>query len=179
MRIILLCACLTALPVSAQTNTPTHQPDQPVLASSAATNNLAAEQAVEAMRTECIKGRRTICGRIIKVLHGGLIVDSGYTNLMRHPLDRSWLIPGTVEAERDANMIEKNEPDCVCVGLVYLTDLPKSRRTKPKVLDYVVLHAFPAGHFTYNSVGTTERTVRHFSASLPIAVKLDLQVGQK
>jgi len=179
MRIILLCACLGALSVGAQTPAPAHQPDPPAQASSVASNNLAAEQAVEAMRAECIKGRRTICGRIIKMLPSGLIVDSGYTNLMRHPLDRSWLIPATVEAERDANLIEKNEPDCVCVGLVYLTDLPKSRRTKPKIMDYVVLHAFPAGHYTYNSVGTTERTVRHFSASLPIAVKLDLQVGQK
>jgi hypothetical protein len=30
---------------------------------------------------------------------------------MRHPLDRSWLIPGTVEARREPNLVEKNEAE--------------------------------------------------------------------
>jgi hypothetical protein len=126
------------------------------------------------MRAECIQGRRIICGKILKVLPTGLVVDSGYTSLMRHPLDRSWLIPGTVEAAREANLVEKNEPDCVCVGLVFVTDLPKLRRAKPKLYDYINLQAFPAGHFTYNSVGTIQRTVRRFSGSLPVAVRANL-----
>jgi hypothetical protein len=167
MRTTLLCAWLAAMPVLAQTIDPVP------------TNQFAYLQAAEAVRADCIQGRRIICGKIVKLLPGGLVVDSGYTNLMRHPLDRSWLIPSTVEAEREPNLIEKNESDCVCVGLVYLTDLPKSRRTKPKVLDYVVLEAFPAGHFTYNSVGTIQRTVRRFSGSLPVAVRFNLKAGQK
>jgi hypothetical protein len=65
------------------------------------------------------------------------------------------------------------------VGLVFLTDTPKSRRAKPKVLDYVVLDAFPTGQFTYNSVETIQRTVRRFSASLPVAVRLNLEAAQK
>jgi hypothetical protein len=97
---------------------------------------------------------------------------------MRHPLDHSWLIPRTVEAQREPNLVEKNEPDCVCVGLVYVTDLPKARRAKPKVFDYIVLPAFPTGHFTYNSMGTIQRTVRRFSASLPVAVQLNLNAAQ-
>jgi hypothetical protein len=177
LRTALLCAGLAALSTLAQTIDPAPKADSPPGASSAPTNQIDYLQAREAMRTNCIQSRRIICGKIVKVLPGGLVVDSGYTNLMRHPLDRSWLIPGTVEAEREPNMVEKNEPDCVCVGLVYVTDLPKSRRSKPKpkVLDYVILEAFPTGHFTYNSVGTIQRTVRRFSNSLPIAVRLNLQ----
>lgn len=163
-RTILWCAWLAAMPVIGQGTGPTNQIDY---------------LHVESVRASCIQGRRIVCGKILKVLPGGLIVDSGYTNLMRHPLDHSWLVPGTVEAEREANLVEKNEPDCVCAGLVYLTDTPKTRRAKPKVFDYVVLEAFPAGQFTYNSVGTVRRTVRHFSASLPVAVRLNLMSGSQ
>jgi hypothetical protein len=42
----------------------------------------------------------------------------------------------------------------------------------------VVLYAFPTGHFTYNSAGTIQRTVRRFSGSLPTAVKLNLKAKQ-
>jgi hypothetical protein len=170
MRTFLLCASLAAQTVLAQTTDSASQAN----AASAPTNQLASFQATEAMRAECIQGRRIICGKILKVLPTGLVVDSGYTSLMRHPLDRSWLIPGTVEAARETNLVEKNEADCVCVGLVFVTDLPKSRRAKPKLYDYVNLQAFPAGHFTYNSVGTIQRTVRHFSGSLPVAVRANL-----
>jgi len=45
------------------------------------------------------------------------------------------------------------------------------------VFDYVVLNAFPAGHHTYNSVETIERTVRRFSHSLPIAVRLNCEAA--
>jgi hypothetical protein len=179
MRTTLLCAWLAALPVLAQTIGPAPKADPPSDASSAPTNVIEYLQAREAIRASCIQGRRIICGRILKVLPGGLVVDSGYTNLMRRPLDRFWLIPGTVEAERERDLLEKNEPDCVCAGLVFVTDPPKSRRAKPKVFDYVVLQAFPTGHFTYNSVGTIQRTVRRFSGSLPIAVRLNLMAEQK
>jgi hypothetical protein len=177
LRAALLCAWLAALPVLAQTNVPAAKTDAPPDASSAAANRIAYRQAAAAIRTNCIQGRRIICGKILKVLPEGLVVDSGYTNLMRSPLNRSWLIPGTVEAARKPDLVEMNEPDCVCVGLVFLTDTPKSRRAKPKVFDYVVLQAFPAGHFTYNSVGTIQRTVRRFSGSLPDAVRLNLQAA--
>lgn len=178
MRIALWFVWLATLPGLAQTIGPAHKADAPPDASSTPTNQIDYLQVTEAVRANCIQGRRIICGRILKVLPGGLVVDSGYTRLMRHPLDRSWLIPSTVEAEREPNLVEKNEPDCACVGLVFLTDTPKSSRAKPKVLDYVVLHAFPTGHFTYNSVGTIQRTVRRFSGSLPIAVQLKLKAEQ-
>jgi hypothetical protein len=132
------------------------------------------EQAMERIRADCVQGRRIICGRILKILSDGLVVDSGYTNLMRPPLDKSWLVPGTAQASRPPNLVEGNEPGCVCVGKIFLMALPKSRKTpKPKPYDYVVIQAYPAGRYTFTSVGTIQRTVRRFSASLPTAVLLD------
>jgi len=61
------------------------------------------------------------------VLPDGLVVDSGYTDLLRPPLNKSWLIPGSVVASRAANVIEGREPESVCVGLVFLEDIPKAR----------------------------------------------------
>ena len=130
----------------------------------------AIEETREKIREECIQGRRTICGRILKVLPDGLVVESGYTNLLRPPLDKSWLAPGTVQATRAPNLVEANEPGCVCVGLVFLTDIPKSRSAKPKPYDYIVIQGYPAGQYTYTSVGTTQRTVRRFSALLQTAI---------
>ncbi len=133
----------------------------------------------EQIRTSCIQGRRSICGKILKVLPDGLVIESGYTNLMRYPLDRSWLVPGTATASRPPDLIEGRETDSVCVGLVFLTDIPKSRSLKPKQYDYVIIQAYPAGNYTYTSLGTIQRTVRRFSAGLPTAVALCLQAEGK
>jgi hypothetical protein len=131
------------------------------------------EQATEKIRADCVQGRRIICGRIVKALPDGLVVDSGYTSLMRPPLNKSWLIPGTVRARREANLVESNEPGSVCVGLVFLTALPKSRSTAPKPYDYVVIQGYPTGQYTYTSVGTIRRTIRSFSAALASALKVN------
>jgi hypothetical protein len=129
------------------------------------------EQATERIRTECVQGRRIVCGRILKILPDGLVVESGYTNLMRAPLDKSWLVPGTAQANLAPNLVEGKEPGCVCVGKVFLTGFPKSRRApKPKPYDYVVIQGYPAGQYTYTSIGTIQRTVRRYSASLPAAI---------
>ncbi|MGC9941804.1 MAG: hypothetical protein ABSE48_08200 [Verrucomicrobiota bacterium] len=169
MKLLTFLLLVATSPVVSAAPTPAASPASPDTSAQA----MDYMRATEAIRAICISGRRIICGKIVKVLPGGFIVDSGYTNLMRHALSRAWLIPGTVEAERRPNQIEKNEPDAVCIGLVYLTDTPRSRRGKPKLLDYVDLQAFPAGQFTYNSVGTLQRTVRHYCAGLPAAVQLN------
>ena len=140
--------------------------------------NLAAERA-EAIRSECIKGRRSICGKILKVLPDGLVVDSGYTDLMRPPLNQSWLVPGTATANRTPDLVEGHEPECVAVGLLFITDLPKSRGAKPKLYDYVVVTGYPAGQYTYTSVGDVRRTVRRFTTTLTTAVELNLQSPSK
>lgn len=138
-----------------------------------------AAQRAEQIRAECLQGRRVICGKILKVLPGGLVVDSGYTNLWRSPLDKSWLIPGTAAASRPAIEVESREPASVCVGVVFLTDLPRSRGPKPKQYDYVSLLGYPTGQSTYTSVGTVQKTVRQFSANLLKAVKLNFEAEEK
>jgi hypothetical protein len=187
MNVRLMCLFLfMALAVSAQTNT-TMLLENPAAASgtlpqssAVPTNQILLLQArTEQIRAECIQGRRSICGKIIKVLPDGLVVDSGYTNLMRYPLDRSWLVPGVATASHAANLVESHEPGSVCFGLVFLTNTPKSRRVTPKQFDYVIIQGYPAGEYTYKSIGTIERTVRRFSASLSAAVALRLQAGEK
>ncbi len=113
-----------------------------------------------------------ICGRILKVLPDGIVVDSGYTNLMRAPLNQSWLIPGSVVAGRAANLVESRQPDAICIGQVFVTDVPKPPPgRKPRVFDYVILEGFPIGEYTYASVGDLQRTVRRFSTKVAIAVR--------
>jgi hypothetical protein len=137
--------------------------------------NLTTAQTVSQARADCIQSRRVICGKILKVLPDGLIVDSGYTNLMRSPVNRSWLVPGTVLAQRATNLVEGSQPDSICLGLVFLTDLPK--KPAARVYDYVVLTGYPAGQYTYASIGDLRRTVRKFSAKLLKSVQWKL--GEK
>ncbi len=131
----------------------------------------------EQIRSTCIQNRRFICGKIVKLLPGGMVVDSGYTTLLRQPLLRSWLVPGTVTASRPENLVEGHTPDSICRGLVFLTDTPKPKQIKPELYDYVIIEAYPAGHFTYASLGEIHRTVRRYSAVLEKAVDWDLQEG--
>ncbi|HWY30918.1 MAG TPA: hypothetical protein VNX46_09200, partial [Candidatus Acidoferrum sp.] len=128
-------------------------------------------QSTEQVRSECLAGRRMICGKILRVLPDGLVVESGYTDLLRPPLTASWLVPGTVSATRTPNLVESREPGSVGVGTVFLTDLPRSRGKKPKPFDFVMLLAYPAGEATYTSVGTVQKTVRRFTGTLGVAVK--------
>jgi len=134
-------------------------------------------QRLENIRLECIQNRRTICGKILQVLPDGLVIDSGYTNIMRDPLNRKWLIPGSVQGRHAANVVEGDQPACVCIGLVFLTDLPK--KPKPKVYDYVNLIGYPTGQYTYTSVGDVRRTVRRFSAKLTHLVQRKFDESEK
>lgn len=136
-------------------------------------------QHTEQVRATCINGRRSICGKILAVLPDGLVVESGYTNLLRQPLTSSWLVPETVTASRAVNLVEGAEPGSVCVDTVFLTDYPKSKKLKPKKYDYVIIESYPAGQYTYNPLGTIHKTVRRFSAQLSKAVALNLQAEQK
>jgi uncharacterized repeat protein (TIGR03806 family) len=112
-----------------------------------------------------------ICGKILRVLPEGLVIECGYTDLLRPPLTDSWLVPGMVTATRVPNLVESREPGAICVGTVLLSDLPRSRVKKtPKQFDYVILVGYPAGEATYTSVGTVQKTVRHFTGTLATAV---------
>ena len=167
---------LAAFNLSAQNS------DFPVTSAAAKTETNAPSsnaQRAEQMRAKCLQGRRLICGKILKVLPGGLVVDSGYTDLLRPPLNKSWLVSGRVVASRPASLVESREPESVCVGVVFLTDIPKSRGAgaKPKPYDYVSLLAYPTGLYTYISVGTVQKTVRRFSANLLKAVNLNVEAA--
>jgi hypothetical protein len=185
MKIALLYFC-AALSVSAQTtqdastnSSVTTNSNSPAETFQAPTNRSASIAAsAEEIRTACIEGRRSICGKILKILPTGLIVDSGYTNLLRTPLTRSWLLPGIVSADRISDAIESNEPNSTCIGLVFVTDLPKSRGIKPKLYDYVIVEGYPAGQFTYSPIGNIQKTVRKFSAELEAAVSWNLKNSQ-
>jgi hypothetical protein len=130
----------------------------------------------EQMRSRCIAGRRSICGKILRIFPNGILVESGYTNLLRQPLTKSWLVPGSVLASRAQNLVESREPGALCAGPVFLTDLP---RGKPRQYDYVIIAGYPTGEFSYTSVGTIQRTVRRFSANLDKAVKANLAATKK
>jgi len=172
MRIALLIV-FAALSAPAQTNlvSPTNPPQ-------IQTNQNAVDaQRYEQVRMECIQNRRIICGKILKVTPEGIVVDSGYTNLMRAPLNQSWYISGTVMASRAANYVEANQPDAVCAGKVFLTDLPKLRGVEARfrVFDYVNIEGFPVGQYTYTSVGSVQHTVREFTTKLQNATLWNYQ----
>ena len=137
---------------------------------------LATQQLSEQLRAQGIAGRRSICGKILRVFPKGILVESGYTNLARAPLTKSWLIPGTVVAARGEGMVETREPGAMCIGTVFLTDLP---RGKPHPYDYVVIAGYPTGDFTYTSVGSLRKTVRRFSANLDKAVRTNLAAAEE
>lgn len=132
---------------------------------------------IEQVRATCVEGRRYICGRVLQVMPDGLVVDSGYTGLLKPPLHTSWVIPANVSPARDPNAIEGATPDSACIGLVFVTDIPK--KPVANVNDYVVLHVYPAGQYVYTPVTPVQKTIRKFSAGLDTAVKLSLETPQK
>jgi hypothetical protein len=138
-------------------------------------SGLSSGQCLDQMKFDCVQERRSICGKIIKALPDGFIVDSGYTNILQAPLNHSWLVPGSV-IDRRANLVEGDQPACLCVGLVFLTDLPK--KPVAKVFDYVDLTGYPTGQYTYTSLGDIQRTVRRFSAKLANAVQWKINPGK-
>lgn len=155
------------------------EPAPPETAAAPAQQSPAAVDAVRAeqIRNDCIQGRRLICGKVLKVLPDGLVVDSGYTDLLRPPLTESWVVPGTVPAHRNPAVLELNEPGTPCIGLVFLTDIPK--RQKVSQFDYVILMGYPAGQYVYSPAPNIKKTIRKFSGGLATAVRLTLQSEEK
>lgn len=134
-------------------------------------------QKAEEIRTTCINGRRRICGKVLQIVPEGLVVESGYTNLLRPELSHSWLAPGNVTSSLPPNLVEQNSPGAICIGLVLVTDIPK--RPAVKAYDYVILQAYPAGQYNYVPVPTVKKTIRRFSVGLATAVQLNLAAGEK
>src|ERR1700733_13258996 len=89
-------------------------------------NQAAMTQRYEQVRMEGIQNRRLIAGKIVELLPDGLVVGRCHTNLRRAPLNSSGFLPGTVPAAPPATRVEANPRDPICVGLVFVADLPKS-----------------------------------------------------
>jgi hypothetical protein len=149
----------------------------PKASTNQSTNHLTLEQQSEQIRTACINGRRHICGRVLQIVPQGLVVESGYTNLLRPELSRSWVAPGNVSATLPPNLVEGKTPGAICVGLVLVTDIPK--RPAVKLYDYVILEAYPAGQYIYQPVPSVSKTIRKFSVGLLTAIKLNFDAGEK
>jgi hypothetical protein len=175
-----LILCLSALTGSAETNSATSTnappPAHPLSAQEQAAAVQAAQRA-EQIRTDCIAGRRFICGRVLQVTPEGLVVDSGYSRLLSPPFNQSWVVRGTASVKRDASTVEEKKPDAICIGLVFLSNIPK--RPAVKNYDYVVIHGYPGGEYRYVPVPGVQKTIRRFSASLERAVQINLGREQK
>jgi hypothetical protein len=182
LPLLFLVAAACGLAGCAHNEVATHpQPPAPAptAAPPATVDPAEAAQAVRAeqIRTGCIEGRRLICGRVLEVATNGLVVDSGYADLLRPPLGQSWVIPGRVSASRDPHLLELNQPAAPAIGLVFLTDVPK--RQKPKQYDYVVLIGYPAGQYIYRPLPEVAKPIRKFAGGLATAVRLKLQAEEK
>ncbi len=159
--------------VSSQAETKTELPANGSMPSQAPQDFAATKaQRVEQVRTACIEGRRYVAGKVVQVVPEGLIVDSGYSRLLSAPFNKSWVVTGTASVNRDSNVVEEKKPDSVCVGLVLLSNIPK--RPGVKAFDYVVIHGYPAGEYTYKPVPGVEKVIRRFSASLDRAVEANM-----
>jgi hypothetical protein len=164
MKLYVLIMFSAWLPAVAQTNisSSTNQTGQTSVRAQSATD----------IRAACINGRRCICGKVIKIVPDGLIVESGYTALMEPPFTGSWVIPAGALVNRDSKLIERSEPASPCIGTVLLTDFP--RRPAVKLYDYVLLQGYPAGEYRYTPVPGVEKQIRKFAGGLDTAVKMKL-----
>jgi hypothetical protein len=183
---ILSAALATAFSAHAQTNldalnkTAVAASGSPTQTFPSQTNEVVSyAQKMEKIRAVCIESRRFICGKILKVLPDGVVVESGYTNLLRAPLNKSWFAPSAVSATRADNLIEGSKPNSIGVGLFFLTNLPDTPRAKPKLYDFVMIEGYPAGQYIYSPVGDVHQTIREFSASLDAAIQWKLNHADK
>jgi hypothetical protein len=138
---------------------------------------LNADQRSEQIRATCVEGRRFIAGRVVQVTREGLVVESGYRQLLSPPFNHSWLVPGTATVDPPPPAIEQKSSDALCLGLVFLTNIPK--RPQVKCYDYVLLHGYPAGSYAYVPVAGVNKTIRRFSASLERAVEMNMANEKK
>lgn len=166
MHLLIIFSAAGLLVAAAQTN---------LILSTSTTNQTAAlgrDQRVADMRAACINGRRCICGKVIKIVPEGLVVESGYIALMHPPFTGSWVIPSGALVNRDSKLIERSEPASPCIGTVLLTDFPK--RPTVKLYDYVLLQGYPAGEYLYTPLPGVQKEIRKFAGGLDTAVKLRL-----
>ena len=120
-----------------------------------------------------------ICGRVLEMTNGGVVLDSGYTDLLREPINRYWVVPGNINATRDPNAIEANVPGTPCIGTIFLnlSDAPKRGGKPIHKNDYILLLAYPVGTYEYVPVPPITKTIRKFTGTLELAVVMNLAAG--
>ena len=175
--IVLAAAGLAALADSNSTRSTSGPASAQVAPAQDQAEALRAARRAEQVRADCVEGRRYVAGRVLQVTPQGLVVDSGYSRLMSPPFNESWVVPGTASVDRDPHPVEEKKPGAVCIGLVFLSNLPK--RPAVKTYDYVMIRGYPAGEHVYVPVPGVEKTIRRFSASLEKAVELSLARERK
>src|ERR1051325_2835718 len=76
-KLILLLTCLACLPGAGMAQTAHTDPDTSTTSQTSQTNDTMAVRAQRAaeIRLACINGRRCICGKVIKIVPEGLIVE--------------------------------------------------------------------------------------------------------
>ena len=163
MRVLCFIVFAVCFPLEAETN---------VALSTNHTNQASVRDPAAEIRTACINGRRCVCGKVIKIVPEGLVVESGYTALMQPPFTGSWVIPSGALVTRDQKLLERDEPASPCIGTVLLIDFPK--RPTVKLYDYVLIQAYPAGEYLYKPVPGVEKQIRKFAGGLETAIKMKL-----
>ena len=170
--VLLILARLTTLADTNSGNSTGRTNSVSAAASHSRSDEIKIAQRSEELRAQCIEGRRYIAGRVLQVVPEGLVVDSGYSALLSPPFNQSWVVSGTVSVSRDANAVEEKKPNALCIGVVFLSNIPK--RPSVKAFDYVLLHGYPAGEYIYSPVPGVQKNARRFSASLERAVEINM-----
>jgi len=102
----------------------------------------------------------------LKVLPDGLVVDSGLHKPDARALEPILAHSPARSRQRGAtNLVEGNQPEAHCIGLIFLTDLPNHAAAKPKVFDYVNVEASRWANTLNTSVGKTR--ANGFAGSRP------------
>jgi hypothetical protein len=129
-------------------------------------------QELDLQKKILIQKSRTISGRILQKLPGGLLVESGQEEIdqVGHT-DVEYDEMRTVTS-RTVSVREGNTPGAECLGLVFLEDHPRYAQLVDD--NVVVILAYPDGQYTYTSVAGGQKTVRRFTADFEKALNYQL-----
>ncbi len=117
-----------------------------------------------------------ICGKVLQIVPAGLVVESGYTNLLNPEFSHSWLVPGDITASLSAKSCRRKFARCRVCGIGARDR--HSERPAVKAYDYVIFRFIPAGQYNYAPVPGVKKTIRRFSVGLPTAVQLNHAAGE-
>ncbi len=176
IAIILL---LTVLACLAQTNSQVSATNHPEAikarqraADAAEIARLQAIARVDAVRKSVEANRRLVHGKVIQKIKEGLLISSGAKEVSDAANDSGYQVHknGSVTSWSGGTLVEGDKPGALAIGYILLQDYP----AQASVVDdhELTINAYPVGQFVYDSVGGAKKTIRRFTASLPIATEL-------